>query len=260
MAASIIGGLLESGHPATAIAAADPFPESLARLREVAPVAVSADNAEAVDGADVVILAVKPQVMAEAADSIAATLRGSGAVVISIAAGITVASLRARLGEDISIVRCMPNTPSLLREGASGLYASAGTSDAQRDHAEHILAAVGTTRWVGSEAELDAITALSGSGPAYFFLFMEAMIEAAVELGLERETATALAQQTGLGAARMALENEVDLAELRRRVTSPGGTTEGAVESFERDGLRAIVNRAMRAAADRAAQMAEEMG
>ena len=260
MAASIVGGLLESGHPASRLSAADPFADSLERLRVLGVDALHTDNAAAVAGADVVILAVKPQVMAEATDSIAAAVRDSAALVISIAAGITVEALQRRLGETAAIVRCMPNTPALLRCGASGLYASAGTTAQQRGHAELVLGAVGSTCWVESEAELDAITALSGSGPAYFFLFMEAMIDAGESLGLQRDTATALALQTGLGAARMALENDLDLVELRRRVTSPGGTTERALQHFEQDGLRDIVASAMRAAADRAAEMAREMG
>jgi len=260
MASSIIGGLVESGHPPALISAADPFPASLQRLSEIAPVKVCADNAEAVAGADVVIMAVKPQVMAEATNSIARAVRANRALVISIAAGITITSMQARLGPQAAIVRCMPNTPALVGCGASALFANANVSPAQRDHAEAILGAVGITCWVPGEAELDAITALSGSGPAYFFLFIEAMIDAGVELGLDRETATAMALQTGLGAARMGLESDVDLVELRRRVTSPGGTTERAIDSFENGGLRRIVAQAMHAAADRAAEMAREMG
>ena len=260
MASSIIGGLVESGHPARSISAADPFPASLERLQEIAAVAVCSDNAEAVADADVVILAVKPQVMAAATDSIAAATQANGAVVISIAAGITIAAMQARLGAGAAIVRCMPNTPALLGCGASGLFANDQTSAQQRDYAQSILSAVGITCWVDTERALDAITALSGSGPAYFFLFMEAMIDAGCELGLDRETATTLAMQTSLGASRMALESDVDLVELRRRVTSPAGTTERAVQSFETDGLRDIVTNAMRAAADRAAEMAREMG
>ena len=144
--------------------------------------------------------------------------------------------------------------------GASGLFANDNTTAQQREFAQFILSAVGITCWVNTEKELDAITALSGSGPAYFFLFVEAMIDAGCELGLDRETATRLATQTSLGASRMALENDVDLVELRRQVTSPGGTTERAVQSFEQDGLREVVTRAMRAAADRAEEMAREMG
>lgn len=260
MAASIVGGLVGSGHPAHRIRAADPFPGSLERLAAIAPVRRCADNAEAAAGADVVILAVKPQVMAEAVASIAEPVDAGAPLVISIAAGVTLASIRSRLGRDAAIVRCMPNTPALLRCGASGLYAPEGVSETQRERAEYILSAVGTTAWVASERDLDAVTALSGSGPAYLFLFMEAMVDAGCELGLERDVATHLALQTGLGAARMALENDVDLVELRRRVTSPGGTTERAVASFEQDGLREVVARAMRAAAERAEEMAREMG
>ena len=260
MAGSIIGGLVESGQPARLISAADPFPASLERLQQIAPVAIGSDNAAAVAVADVVMLAVKPQVMAEATDSIAPAVQRNGALVISIAAGVTIASMQARLGPQAAIVRCMPNTPALLGCGASALYANDNVSAQQREHAQSILSAVGTTCWVDSEQALDAVTALSGSGPAYFFLFMEAMIDAGCELGLDRDTAAALAMQTGLGASRMALENEVDLEELRRRVTSPGGTTERAIQSFEADGLRDVVSNAMRSAADRAAEMARELG
>ncbi len=260
MASSIIGGLVESGQPAARIRAADPFPESLQRLEEIAPVMTSSENAEAVAGADVVILAVKPQVMATVCQGIAEAVTASGAVVISIAAGITIDSMRAWLGAATPVVRCMPNTPALLGCGASGLYAADGVSEQQRGYAGRILSAVGQVTWVPAEKDLDAVTALSGSGPAYFFLFMEAMVEAGIKLGLARDTAEQLALQTGLGAARMALENDVDLVELRRRVTSPGGTTQAAVEHFEAAGLRALVEGAMQAANDRAEEMAREMG
>ena len=198
--------------------------------------------------------------MAEAIPGIATAVQANGALVISIAAGVTIASMQARLGPQAAIVRCMPNTPALLGCGASGLFANDQASQKQRDYAQMVLSAVGITCWVSTEQELDAITALSGSGPAYFFLFIEAMIEAGIELGLNRDTATRLTLQTGLGAARMALENDVAVAELRRRVTSPGGTTERAIESFEQDKLREVVARAMRAASDRAVEMAREMG
>ncbi len=260
MASSIIGGLVQSGHPASSISAADPFPASLERLGEIAAVTLCADNAAAAEQADVVIMAVKPQVMAAATNSIARAVRARRSLVISIAAGVTITSMQARLGPQAAIVRCMPNTPALLGCGATALYGNANVSALQHEYAESILSAVGMTRWVPTEGALDAITALSGSGPAYFFLFMEAMIDAACELGLDRETATAMTLQTGLGAARMAVENDVDLVELRRRVTSPGGTTERAIQSFEDSDLRNIVAKALDAAADRAAEMAREMG
>ena len=259
MATSIVGGLVEAGHPADQIRAADPFPESLERLQQVAPVVACDNNNEAVAEADVVILAVKPQVMAEVCTGISSSL-GANALVISIAAGITIDSMQAWLGGAAAIVRCMPNTPALMGCGASGLFANNNVDEAQRGHAEKVLGAVGILSWVPREKDLDAVTALSGSGPAYFFLFMEAMIDAGQAQGLDRETATRLAQQTGLGAARMALDSDADLVELRRRVTSPGGTTQAAVESFEAAGLRQIVSEAMQAAADRADEMAREMG
>lgn len=260
MAASMIGGLVESGHPAQRISASDPFSDSLQRLRAIAPIAVFSDNAAAVNGADIIILAVKPQVMAEATNSIAAAVQSHRPLVISIAAGVTIASMQSRLGPQVAIVRCMPNTPALLGCGASGLFANDNCSARQREFAERVLGAVGISCWVDKEQELDAITALSGSGPAYFFLLIESMIDAGIELGLNRDTATRLTLQTGLGAARMALEGDVDVMELRRRVTSPGGTTERAVQRFEQDGLRATVARAMQAANSRAAEMARELG
>jgi pyrroline-5-carboxylate reductase len=260
MATSIIGGLVEAGHPAQQIRAADPFPESLQRLTNLAPVVTCGDNREAAAGADVVVLAVKPQTMAEVCTDLGPALATGKTLVISIAAGITIDSMQAWLGEDTAIVRCMPNTPALLRCGASGLYANASVSQAQRDWAAQILSAVGIIDWVTTETDLNAVTALSGSGPAYFFLFMEAMVEAGVAQGLSLQAATQLTLQTGLGAARMAIESETDLAELRRRVTSPAGTTEAAVQSFEAAGLRQLVTNAMQAAADRAEAMAREMG
>ncbi len=260
MAGSIIGGLLESGYPASHIRAADPFPQGLERLRARAPIRTTGDNAEAVRGADVVILAVKPQVMAQVCTDLAPVLSGSGALVISIAAGISIDSLLGWLGRETPIVRCMPNTPALLGCGATGLYATESVSAEQRAHAARILEAVGIVEWVPAEADLDAVIAVSGSGPAYFFLFMEAMIDEGTRMGLDRETATRLAQQTALGAARMALEDEADLVELRRRVTSPGGTTQAAIASFEAAGLRQTVENAMQAAVDRAVEMARELG
>jgi len=260
MASSILGGLIEAGHPASKISASDPYPPSLENLQAIAPVRVSNSNEEAVKDADVIILAVKPQVMADACTSIAGALQASGAVAISIAAGVTIDSLQRRLGAEVPVIRCMPNTPALLGCGASGLFASAQVSDTQKAFADSILGAVGVNSWVNTEQELDAITALSGSGPAYFFMFLESMIKVGIELGLEKDTANLLAKQTALGASRMALENDIDLEELRRRVTSPGGTTERAVASFEQGGLEDVVRKAMVACADRAKEMSREMG
>jgi pyrroline-5-carboxylate reductase len=260
MASSIIGGLIESGHSAESLSVADPFPQSLERVKSLGAVQTFNANAKAVEGAKVVILAVKPQVMAEVTDSISSAVQSNGALVISVAAGVTIDTMQQRFGGKAAIARCMPNTPALLGCGATGLFANDLTSDEQRKLADYILSAVGITCWVSEEEKLDAITALSGSGPAYFFLFIESMVEAGCKLGLDAETATNLACQTALGSARMALEDEAGLVELRRRVTSPGGTTERAVASFEDNGLRNIVENAMRSAAERAAEMAREMG
>jgi pyrroline-5-carboxylate reductase len=257
MAASIVGGLVASGHSAQNIRAADPFPESLQRLARVAPVTTCSNNAEAASGADVVILAVKPQVMAEACQSIAAVVSDSGALVLSIAAGVPLAAYQRWLGAGVPVVRCMPNTPALVGCGASALYASEDVSAEQREQAQTIMQAVGISLWVDSEDALHTVTAVSGSGPAYFFLFMESMIEAATQQGLDPETATALVQQTALGAARMARESDVALDELRRRVTSPGGTTERALATFYEKDLRGVVAAALEAASQRSRELSD---
>lgn len=259
MARSIIGGLLSSGHRAGALRAADPNAESLAALRGLGDIATGHDNAALIAGARVVILAVKPQVMAAVCAGLRETVVAERPLVISIAAGIGTASLARWLGAETAIVRCMPNTPALLGCGATGLFAGATVDGAQRAQAEAIMAAVGTTCWVSEESQLDAVTAVSGSGPAYFFQFMEAMAAQGAALGLEPAVAAQLSVQTCLGAARMAAQSGVDLAELRQRVCSPGGTTERAVASLAQDDLGAVVGRAMRAAYERAQEMAREL-
>ncbi len=258
MATSLIGGLIEKGYAADLISVSDPVAASRAVLAEKFGIRTTADNAGAVATADVVILAVKPQVMKVVATALRVALNHQP-LVISIAAGIPVAALQTWLGERVPIVRCMPNTPALVQAGATGLYATDRVSATQRGQAEAILAAVGTCLWVPREADIDAVTALSGSGPAYFFLVIEAMVKAGTELGLAPDTALHLTLQTALGAAKMALASDVDVAELRRRVTSPGGTTERALEVFISNGLPALIDKAMLAARDRARDMAVEM-
>ena len=180
-------------------------------------------------------------------------------LIVSIAAGIPCASLEHWLGPK-AIVRCMPNTPALLRQGVSGLFANAQVSPAQRAQAEQLLSAVGVPLWLDEEKLIDAVTAVFGSGPAYFFLLIEAMTAAGEQLGLPRETAAQLALQTALGAARMATESDVDAAELRRRVTSPNGTTEAAIKAFQAGGFESLVQQALNAAAARSAELAEQLG
>lgn len=259
MATNLIGGLLKQGLPASNLRAADPALESRRRLQASTGIVSSRSNRRIIAGADVVILAVKPQVMAGVCSKIHAAVIEQKPLVISIAAGITIASLEKALGESTTLVRCMPNAPALLQAGATALFANSQAHAWHRTLAEQILGALGTTCWVKQEAELDAVTALSGSGPAYFFLFMEAMCEAGVKLGLDRETSRELVLQTGLGACRMAAEGDVDLPELWARVASPGGTTECALRSFEDNGLRGIIETAMQSAHDRAREMSREL-
>lgn len=258
MAASLIGGLRAQGVAASAIRASEPGDEQRARLQQEHGIATFADNAEAIKGADLIVLAVKPQIMKAVCLDLAPHL-APNQVIISIAAGISCASLESWLGDGSAIVRCMPNTPSLRRQGVSGLFANAEVSDTQKQQTEAILNAVGISLWLEREELIDAVTAVSGSGPAYFFYMMEAMTAAGEQLGLPRDTAERLTLFTALGAADMAVHSDVDAAELRRRVCSPGGTTERAINSFAEDDLPAIVARAMQAAAARAAEMTKEL-
>jgi pyrroline-5-carboxylate reductase len=223
-------------------------------------VRTTSDNIAAVAAADVVVLAVKPQAMKQVLQPLATTLQQRQPLIISIAAGIEIASIARWLGGDLPIVRCMPNTPALVQLGATGLFANAQVSSEQKKLADSILRAVGIALWVDSEAQLDAVTAVSGSGPAYFFLVMEAMRDAGEKLGLARDAAAQLTMQTALGAARMALDSDVDVAELRRRVTSPNGTTERAIASFENDKLRDLFERALSACDARSRELAKDLG
>ncbi|MFA5494102.1 MAG: pyrroline-5-carboxylate reductase [Porticoccaceae bacterium] len=257
MARSLIGGLVQKGFPAASIRVSEPVAEARQALAADFGISVHGDNGAAAAGADLVVLAVKPQVMKEVASSLAPAL-GHRPVVVSIAAGIPVSALQTWLGADIPIIRCMPNTPALVHQGASGLFASAQVSAGQKSLAEQLFGAVGVVSWLDREVDLDAVTALSGSGPAYFFLLIEAMESAGVALGLSPDTARRLTLQTALGAATMALQSDVDAAELRRRVTSPAGTTERAIDTFLAGDLPRLVADAMAAAAARAAEMATE--
>ncbi|MHC8341554.1 pyrroline-5-carboxylate reductase [Pseudomonas sp. HLT2-19-2] len=258
MAASLIGGLRAKGLDAAQIRASDPGAETRAKVNAEHGVEVFADNAEAIQGAEVIVLAVKPQAMKAVCEAIRPSLKPNQ-LVVSIAAGITCASMNNWLGAQ-PIVRCMPNTPALVRQGVSGLFATAEVNAEQRQQAEELLSAVGIALWLNEEQQLDAVTAVSGSGPAYFFLLIEAMTAAGVKLGLPPETAAQLTLQTALGAAHMAVASDVDAAELRRRVTSPAGTTEAAIKSFQAGGFEALVEKALGAAAHRSAEMAEQLG
>lgn len=259
MASALVGGLLARGHLPEHLALADSQPSQLQGFNERS-IFTTTDNAELVERADVLVLAVKPQVMAEVLKPLAAIVQKKQPIIISIAAGIPIASINRWLGGELAIVRAMPNTPALVQMGATGLYASERVSNEQRQQAEAILNAVGLTLWVQEERLIDSVTAVSGSGPAYFFYVMEAMIAAGCELGLDEKTARALTLQTALGAAQMAITADVTPAELRRRVTSPGGTTERAVATFDEADVKATFVKALSACAARGQELAQKLG
>ena len=259
MARSLIGGLIRDGAPATSIAVSEPNADLRAALARDFSVATHADNATAAKSADVLVLAVKPQMMKTVCAGLRAIAQERKPLIVSIAAGIRNDQLNAWLGGNLAIVRCMPNTPALIGAGAAGLCANLACTQAQRDHAQDILAAAGLAVWIGEEAQMDTVTAISGSGPAYFFLLTEALIDAAVAQGLPREAARQLATQTCLGAGRMLREDAAAPAELRRRVTSPNGTTQAALESFAADDFARIVARAVAAATRRGGELSAEL-
>jgi len=253
MAASLIGGLLAAGHPASRLRVAVRTADSAARLRQRFGVEALTDSAQAIKGADIVVLAVKPQQMAEA-------LRGlrvePGATVISVAAGVRVDTLAQWLGTT-AVVRSMPNTPALFRSGISGLYAEPELSAISRQRAERVLGCVGETCWVPREEQIDAVTALSGCGPAYYFLLTELLRDAGAALGLDPAVAAQLAHSTFIGAAQMARDAGEDVTVLRAQVTSKGGSTEAALAHLEAAGLGRIFQEAL-AAADRRARLRGE--
>lgn len=260
MASSLISGLIASGHSPSQIWVSDVNQDALQSLASTLNVNVSVNNDAVINEVDVVVLAVKPQILRAVAETSAALLQTKNALVVSIAAGISQASLSRWIGEKVAIVRCMPNTPALVLTGATALHANPNVSDEQRDMAENILRAVGISLWVADESELDVVTAVSGSGPAYYFLLMESMEKAAVEMGLSKETARLLIQQTALGAAKIALESNESPEQLRNRVTSPGGTTQRAIETFEQGDFVHLVSKALHAAKERSIEMSRQLG
>jgi pyrroline-5-carboxylate reductase len=260
MAAALIGGLIRQGLPSGRIVVADPSAEQLDRLARTYRILRAPDNASAATGAEAVILAVKPQQMRPVCLALKAIVEDAKPLIISVAAGIPHAALSRWFGAHIPIVRTMPNRPALSGFGATGLYAPPGVGAAGRALAESIMAAVSATVWVEHESQMDTVTALSGSGPAYFFLFMEALEAAAHERGLPNDIAHKLTLATAYGAARMARESHEPLAVLREQVTSQGGTTAAALAVLDAAGLRATVAHAVAAADRRSAELAAEFG
>ena len=268
MAASLIGGLLAEDLQAGQITVIDPNERTREHLAAHFGVHTAKDSGAVIDEADVVVLAVKPQILQSVAEGLAPALQqrpeGHQPLVITIAAGIRSVDLNRWLGGEtgtpVAVVRAMPNTPALLQTGAIGLYASQHVSDEQREMAESILRAVGLTLWVEEEGQMDAVTALSGSGPAYFFRIMEAMQAAGTELGLPAETARLLTLQTALGAAKMALESNESVTVLRENVTSPGGTTEQGLRVMAESNIDALMSKVLAAAFARSRELASVLG
>ncbi len=259
MARSLIGGLLKTGVAASTISVAEPQAAAREALGRDFGVACFAENRLAVADAEIIVLAVKPQIMPAIHAELVDTLRRNRPLLISIAAGVRLDQLERWFGASLPIVRCMPNTPALIGAGATGLCANSRVSPTQKAQAQHVLDAAGITRWIDDEALMDTVTALSGSGPAYFFALVEALVAAAVAQGLPRDTARILAAQTCLGAGQMLVESGEDPAVLRQRVTSPNGTTQAALESFSADGLAQITTRAVAAATRRGVELAAEL-
>ena len=268
MTSSLIGGLISAGVSASTITVSEPNPERNQALKKQFHVNTVSDNEQLLN-CEIIVLAVKPQLLKTVCQQLACqqsdTSETNHPLFISIAAGIRSTDIERWLtnnhaSNSHAIVRCMPNTPSLVQTGASGVFANAKVNKEQKAQATKIMEAVGIVIWVNKEEELDAVTAVSGSGPAYYFLMMEAMQQAGEDLGLSAETAKQLVLQTALGAARMAIENAETTKTLRQQVTSKGGTTEQAILSFQSADFNQIVYNALKAAKDRSISLANELG
>ncbi len=260
MATSLIGGLIADGRDPASIYVSDPERATLEALADAFRVQTSTDNEEAVSHGSTVVFAVKPQIMAPVVKGIAVPGKAHRPLFISVAAGVREPDILRWLGFDAAIVRSMPNTPALVGSGATALYANSFVSDEQRSLAESVLRAVGLTLWVEDENLLDAVTGLSGSGPAYYFLLMEYMERTGISMGLSKDDARVLTIQTAFGAAKMALESSDSPATLRTRVTSPGGTTERALDALMAGGMEHLIHGALEASRDRAVELGHEFG
>ena len=258
MAKALIGGLLAADRVAGNILVAEPNRDAAEYLRDTFGVKVLSDNQQLVAEADVVVVAVKPQVVAEVVRGVAQVIASRQPLLVSIVAGIPVSAFTSWVGGSLAMVRTMPNTPALIGKGITALFANEQVTAAQREQAEQILTAAGRTLWVEQEQLLDAVTAVSGSGPAYFFRVIEAMIAAGEALGLSTAEATQLTIATAVGAAELAQASEQPVAELRRQVTSPGGTTAAALEVLEAGQIDDLFQRALTAAVQRAVELADE--
>ena len=260
MASSLIGGLIADGIAAKGISVVEIDDAKRQQLSQRFSIQVYGSVGEALPNADVVVFCVKPQQFQEAAQASAESLKQSQPLVISIAAGIRTNDISKWLGGSYAIVRAMSNTPALVQTGATVLFATDNVSEQQRNEAESLLRAVGIVEWIDDETLMDVVTALSGSGPAYFFRIMEGLVKAAEQLGLSREIAHLLTIQTALGAAKMALESDEDIATLRDNVTSPGGTTEQGLKVMNDNNIDALLLDILKAAKQRANELADQLG
>lgn len=260
MATSLIGGLIADNYPLHRLLVSEPDPGQRAKLASLFAIQPVSNNIDAIATADVVILATKPQVLASVCRELAPAVQARRPLIISIAAGVRVEHLRGWLGDRVALIRTMPNTPAMIQAGATALYAAEGVTEEQRNQAETVMRAVGITQWVDREEMIDVVTAVSGSGPAYFFFVMEAIEAAALRLGLAPGTARLLTLQTALGAARMAIESSDSPALLRQKVTSPGGTTERALACLEDGDVRRLFETALEAARDRSIELSQLFG
>lgn len=259
MTLAIAGGLLNSGFPAAQIVVSEPDAIQRARLASALPgVQIDTDNATLAASVDCLVLATKPQVLSDVCRGLAAAVQTDRSLIISIAAGIRGRTITAWLGAELPVIRVMPNQPALLGLGASALFANAQASAADRELATTIMGAVGKVVWVADETDIDAVTAISGSGPAYFYLLIDMLIETATTLGLDATVARTLAVQTAVGAAALAADSDLTMDELIARVRSPGGTTAAALDSLEQQDVRVIFAAALQAARDRAVILADE--
>lgn len=256
MSRALVRGLLRAGHPAHRLHVADPDPAQLEQVAMIhSAINIHGDNHKVSALADVLVLAVKPQLMSVVARALAGEPRHPGQLILSVAAGVRLASLLGWFGAGAAIVRVMPNQPATIGAGISGLTASAAVGPRERELAMYVATATGRALWLADESQMDAVTAVSGSGPAYFYFLMELIEQVAVELGLSHEVAAALTRETALGAARVVIEQQADPAQLRAAVTSPGGTTAAALQVFETARLDTIVRAALAAARDRSVEL-----
>ena len=255
MARSLIGGLVANGYDHNCICVSDPSADANNFIAQHYRVNISETNQQVVAASDTVVLAVKPQVVPKVLSDLSDSLQSKQPLLISIAAGIRLSDLENQIGGSLAIARVMPNTPALIQKGVSALYANSRVSDAQKSQVQTILSAVGKTVWLPNEDLLDAVTAISGSGPAYFFYLIESMEKAALELGLDSDTAHTLATETAVGAALLAASSDQAPATLRRQVTSPGGVTEAAIKVLETDDVGTSIVSAIRAGTQRSVEM-----